>query len=53
MPLRTDHHHSFTVSNADRSIGFYRDLLGLQLIQDVVRENLESYDRIIGFQNAR
>ena len=53
MPLRTDHHHSFTVSNADRSIGFYRDLLGLQLIQDVVREDLESYDRIVGFQNAR
>jgi catechol 2,3-dioxygenase-like lactoylglutathione lyase family enzyme len=53
MPLRTDHHHSFTVSNADRSIGFYRDLLGLQLIQDAVRENLESYDRIVGFQNAR
>jgi len=25
----------------------------MQLIQDVVRENLASYDRIVGFRNAR
>ena len=36
----------------DRSIRFYRDLLGLELIQDAVRANLESYDRIVGHENV-
>ena len=52
MPIRKSHHHSFTVSDMDRSIRFYRDLLGLELIQDAVRANLESYDRIVGYKNV-
>ena len=52
MPIRKSHHHSFTVSDMDRSIRFYRDLLGLELIQDAVRADLESYDRIVGYKNV-
>lgn len=47
------HHAGFTVSDLDQSIPFYRDLLGLKLIQDAVRENLPSYDRILGFDNVK
>ena len=52
MPIRKSHHHSFTVSDMDRSIRFYRDLLGLELIQDAVRADLEPYDRIVGYKNV-
>jgi catechol 2,3-dioxygenase-like lactoylglutathione lyase family enzyme len=52
MAIRKAHHHSFTVSDMDRSIRFYRDLLGLELIQDAVRANLESYDQIAGYRNV-
>jgi len=52
MAIRKSHHHSFTVSDMDRSIQFYRDLLGLELIQDAVRADLESYDRIVGYKNV-
>lgn len=47
------HHTGFTVSDMDKSIAFYRDLLGLKLIQDVVRENLPAYDEILGFPNVK
>ena len=30
MPVIKCHHHGFTVSDAERSITFYRDLLGLE-----------------------
>ena len=49
----TVHHCGFTVSDMDRAIPFYRDLLGLRLVQDAVRENLPSYDEILGFQNVK
>jgi len=49
----TVHHFGFTVSDVDRSILFYRDLLGLRLIQDAIRENLPSYDEILGFPNVK
>jgi catechol 2,3-dioxygenase-like lactoylglutathione lyase family enzyme len=52
MAVRKAHHHSFTVSDMVRSIHFYRDLLGLELIQDAVRANLEPYDRIVGYSNV-
>ena len=45
-------HHSFTVSDMERSLEFYRDLLGLVVIKDVIRENLPSYDQITGFEDA-
>lgn len=46
-------HHSFTVSDMEQSLEFYRDLLGLVVIKNVVRENLPSYDQITGFEDAR
>ena len=49
MAIRKAHHHSFTVSDMDRSLQFYRDLLGLELIQDAVRADLKAYDRIVGY----
>jgi catechol 2,3-dioxygenase-like lactoylglutathione lyase family enzyme len=45
-------HTAFTVSDMERSLPFYRDLLGLQVIRDVVREG-ETFDRLTGFPNAR
>jgi glyoxylase I family protein len=49
----TVHHTGFTVSDMDRAIPFYRDLLGLRLVQDAIRENLPSYDEILGFPNVK
>ena len=46
------HHHGFTVSDVERSLAFYRDLLGLELIRVSERRNLPSYDRIIGHENV-
>ena len=53
MAFTKIHHHGFSVGDMDQSIHFYRDLLGLELIQDVVRENLSSYDQFLGFANAK
>lgn len=47
------HHTSFSVSDMDQSIAFYRDLLGLDLIQDVVRENVPAYDEILGMPDVK
>jgi catechol 2,3-dioxygenase-like lactoylglutathione lyase family enzyme len=47
------HHAGFTVSDIDRSLEFYRDLLGLKVIQDVIRENLPAYDKILGFPDVK
>ena len=53
MALRAVHHHSFTVHDMDRSIHFWRDLLGFKLTADVLRENLESYDKIMGMKDVK
>ena len=53
MALLTVHHHTFTVSDMDRSIHFWRDLLGFMLIADVVREKLDSYDKVMGMKNVK
>lgn len=37
----------------DSSLGFYRDLLGLEVVLDAVRENLPAYDAILGFEDVR
>ena len=46
------HHHGFTVSDLQRSIAFYRDLFGLELVRVSERRNLPSYDQIIGHENV-
>lgn len=52
MTLRACHHHGFTVSSLERSLSFYRDLLGLELVRVSERRDLPSYDRIIGYENV-
>ena len=46
------HHHGFTVSDAERSVTFYRDLLGLELVRVSERKDLPSYDRMLGHDNV-
>lgn len=46
MNIIKPHHTNYCVSDLDRSIKFYRDGLGFELVQDVMRENIESYDVI-------
>jgi catechol 2,3-dioxygenase-like lactoylglutathione lyase family enzyme len=52
MPVIKCHHHGFTVSDAERSITFYRDLLGLELVRVSERKDLPSYDRMLGHDNV-
>lgn len=44
-------HFSFTVSDLDRSIAFYRDLLGLELIHTQEQAN-EYTRRLVGYPDA-
>ena len=46
------HHISYTVSDIDRSVAFYRDVLNFKLIHVVERRNLPSYDTILGYPNV-
>ena len=47
------HHHKISVSDMERSLVFYRDLLGFEVIYDALRENLPSYDRIMALEGVR
>jgi len=47
------HHFKLSVTDMDRSIHFYRDLLGMELLYDALRENLPAYDKIIGYANVK
>jgi len=42
---------AYTVKNMERSLAFYRDLLGLRVVRDKLRAG-ESYDRILGITNV-
>ena len=53
MPAIGIHHHKISVTDMERSLVFYRDLLGFELIYDALRENLPEYDRIMGLQDVR
>ena len=44
-------HFSFTVGDLDRSIAFYRDLLGLELVHSQVQDNAYTR-RLVGFPDA-
>jgi lactoylglutathione lyase len=52
MSIVKCHHHGFTVSDVERSVAFYRDLLGLELVRVSERRNLPSYDRILGHKDV-
>jgi catechol 2,3-dioxygenase-like lactoylglutathione lyase family enzyme len=53
MPLKQMHHHGFTVGDLTRSIQYYRDVLGLELIRESDRSNLPSYDHMLGFKDVK
>ena len=52
MTVKQCHHHGFTVSSLERSLPFYRDLLGLEVLRVSQRRDLPSYDVIIGHPNV-
>ena len=47
MLIKACHHHGFTVSDLERSVEFYRAVLGLELIRVSERSNLPSYDHLL------
>ncbi|MGH2673535.1 MAG: VOC family protein [Actinomycetota bacterium] len=51
LGLRGVWHFSFTVSHLDRSIAFYRDLLGLELVHTQEQDNAYTR-RLVGFPDA-
>jgi catechol 2,3-dioxygenase-like lactoylglutathione lyase family enzyme len=53
MAITRVHHHTFTVSNMDRSLTFYRDQLGFTLMYDKVRENLPAYDKVMQLADVK
>jgi len=53
MAIVKAHHHGFTVSDVDRSVGFYRDLLGLELVRVSDRAKIPSYDTLLGYPDVK
>lgn len=53
MALTGVHHHTFIVSDMDRSLKFWRDALGFKLIGDVMRENLPAYDEVMAMKDVK
>ena len=53
MHVRGFHHTSFTVSDIDRSVAFYRDVLGMELVAQSVEGSGEIVDKILGMPGAR
>ncbi|MDP8924098.1 MAG: VOC family protein [Chloroflexota bacterium] len=50
--LRGIHHTGITVTNLDRSLGFYRDLLGLKVRLTMVRDTPD-IGEVVGYPGAR
>jgi catechol 2,3-dioxygenase-like lactoylglutathione lyase family enzyme len=42
---------AYTISDMDRSLAFYRDLLGLRVVRDKVRSG-ESYEQLLGVEGV-
>ncbi|MEX0612732.1 MAG: VOC family protein [Pirellulales bacterium] len=53
MAICRVHHHTLTVSDMDRSLQFYRDLLRFTVIYDKVREKLPAYDEVMNLQDVK
>jgi len=51
MRLTGISHTSFTVSDLDRSLAFYRDLLGMEVLFEVERQG-EFIEQVVGFPGA-
>src|SRR5690606_12684205 len=52
MHIRRAHHTGFTVSNMERSLAFYRDALGLQVVAEQLG-TAEYLSTITGFPGVR
>jgi len=52
MTVRAVWHFSFTVADLDRSIGFYRDRLGMELVRTQRQDN-DYTRRLVGYPDAR
>ena len=51
MHLTGISHTSFTVSDMDRSLAFYRDVLGLEVLVEIERQG-EYIEQVVGFPGA-
>lgn len=51
MQLTGISHTSFTVSNLERSLAFYRDILGLEVLVEIEREGAY-IEQVVGFPGA-
>lgn len=49
----TIHHTKISVSNMDRSLHFYCDVLGFELIYDVFRDDPPAYRTIMGYDKVQ
>lgn len=47
------HHFKLSVMDMERSLHFYRDLLGMKVQYDAERANIPSYDTIIGYPDVK
>ena len=52
MKLEWMNHTGFVVSDMEQSLAFYRDMLGLKVETDGVREG-EDISRVVGYPNAK
>ncbi len=53
VKIKHCHHHSFTVSDLDRSLAFYHEVLGLEVVRVSERSNLPSYDQMLGYSGVK
>jgi catechol 2,3-dioxygenase-like lactoylglutathione lyase family enzyme len=51
--IKRVNHTGISVANMERSLGFYRDLLGLELIFDSDVDDVEPLNAVVGMDKAR
>lgn len=53
MAFTKVHHVKYSVGDLDRSLAFYRDLLGFEVTYEAARQGLASYDTIMNMQDVK
>lgn len=53
MAIKKVHHHGFTVADLDKSLHFYHDVLGFEIVRISERSNLPSYDHMLGYKDVK
>lgn len=53
MAIKRVNHTGISVSDMERSLGFYRDLLGMELIFDSDLDDVEPLNAVVGMEHAR